>query len=225
MKQMMNEVNPKAGTLKQTNGKTLQNVSRKLIAFVLMLAITLQPAMVNAATNDDNGDTCCSVEKKEKTNKFAKLVKLSLPSSKMVSKADSEITLALYRSLNENRVKQFAEAFAAGDTEINKAFNAETSISLPNGLQADEVMIAGFLAENIAFTGDVAEGDAAMNRMFASAYRIQFNSDAVAGDEWMNIRFQAENITVPSTVMIAKADAEINSQLTFNSSASTLAIK
>ena len=221
----MNEVNPKAGTLKQTNGKTLQNVSRKLIAFVLMLAITLQPALVNAATNDDNGDTCCSVEKKEKTNKFAKLVKLSLPSSKMVSKADSEITSALYKSLNENRVKQFAEAFAAGDTEINKAFKAETSISLPNGLQADEVMIAGFLAENIAFSGDVAAGDAAMNRMFESAYRIEFNSDAIAGDEWMNIRFQAENISLPSTLMIAKADAEINGQLTFNSSASTLAIK
>ena len=67
MKQMMNEVNPKAGTLKQTNGKTLQNVSRRLIAFVLMLAITLQPAMVNAKTNDENG-----VHLRDKKGRFCK---------------------------------------------------------------------------------------------------------------------------------------------------------
>lgn len=225
MKQMMNEVNPKAGTLKQTNGKTLQNVSRKLIAFVLMLAITLQPAMVNAATNDENGDTCCSVEKKDRTNKFARLVKLSLPSEKMINKADSDITSALYRSLNENRAKQFAEAFAAGDTEINKAFAAETSISLPKGMQADEVMIAGFFAENIAFTGDVVVGDAEMTKMFNAAHRIQFASDAIAGDEWMSLRFQAENIALPTAAMIAQADAEINGRLQGDNSVRTLAIK
>lgn len=225
MKQMMNEVNPKAGTLKQTNGKTLQNVSRKLIAFVLMLAITLQPAMVNAATNDENGDTCCSVEKKDRVNKFAKLVKLSLPSEKMINKADSDITSALYKSLNENRVKQFAEAFAAGDTEINKAFAAETSISLPEGMKADEVMIAGFLAENIAFNGDVAAGDAVMAKLFAAEHRVQFTSDAIAGDEWMNLRFHAENIATPTAVMIARADAEINGHLQSDNSVRTLAIK
>ena len=225
MKQMMNEVNPKAGTLKQTNGKTFQNVSRKLIAFVLMLAITLQPAMVNAKTNDENGDTCCSVEKKDRVNKFSKLVKLSLPSAKMINKADSEISSALYKSLNENRVKQFAEAFAAGDTEINKAFAAETSISLPKGMQADEVMIAGFFAENIAFTGDVAVGDTELTKLFAAEHRIMFASDAIAGDEWMNLCFQAENITTPTAVMIAQADAEINGCLQGDNSTRTLAIK
>ena len=225
MKQMMNEVNPKAGTLKQTNGKTFQNVSRKLIAFVLMLAITLQPAMVNAKTNDENGDTCCSVEKKDRVNKFSKLVKLSLPSAKMIKKADSEISSALYKSLNENRVKQFAEAFAAGDTEINKAFAAETSISLPKGMQADEVMIAGFFAENIAFTGDVAVGDTELTKLFSAEHRIMFASDAIAGDEWMNLCFQAENITTPTAVMIAQADAEINGRLQGDNSTRTLAIK
>jgi hypothetical protein len=225
MKQMMNEVNPKAGTLKQTNGKTLQNVSRKLIAFVLMLAIALQPAMVNAKTNDENGDTCCSVEKKDRTNKFTKLVKLSLPSEKMINKADSDITSSLYKSLNENRVKQFAEAFAAGDTEINKAFNAETSISLPESMKADEVMITGFFAENISFQGDEAVGDAAMTKQFAAEHRIQFTNDAIAGDNWMNVRFQAENITLPTTVMFAQADAEMHDRLQADPSVRTLAIK
>lgn len=223
MKQMMNEVNPKAGTLKQTNGKTLQNVSRKLIAFVLMLAITLQPAMVNAATND-HGDTCCSVEKK-KVNRFTNLAKLTLPSARMINKADSEITSALYKSLNENRAKQYAAAFAASDAEINKAFKAETIISLPNGLQSDEVMIAGFLAENIAFTGNAAVGDAEMTKMFDAAHRIQFTNDANAGDEWMTIRFHAENITIPGASMFAKADAEIIGSLQANPSVSTLAVK
>lgn len=221
----MNEVNPKAGTLKQTNGKTLQNVSRKLIAFVLMLAITLQPAMVNAKTNDENGDTCCSVEKKEKNNKFAKLVKLSLPSEKMINKADREITSALYKSLNENRAKQFAEAFAAGDAEINKAFKAETSIAVPRALQADEAMIAGFYAENIAMAGDVLAGDAAMEKMFYAQHSIQFASNNQAVDELMNIRFQAENIATPTAAMIAQADAEINHRLQVDHSARTLAIK
>ena len=225
MKQMMNEVNPKAGTLKQTNGKTLQNVSRRLIAFVLMLAITLQPAMVNAKTNDENGDTCCSVEKKDRNNKFTKLVKLSLPSAKMINNADSDITSALYKSLNENRVKQFAEAFAAGDTEINKAFAAETSISLPKGMLADEVMITGFFAENIAFTCDIAVGDAELTKLFAAEHRIQFASDTIAGDEWMNLRFHAENIVMPSATMIAQADAEINGRLQGDNTTKTLAIK
>lgn len=220
----MNEVNPKAGTLKQTNGKTLQNVSRKLIAFVLMLAITLQPAMVNAATNDDHGDTCCSVEKK-KVNRFANLAKLTLPSAKLINKADSEITSALYKSINENKVKQYAEAFAAGDTEINNAFKAETSISLPNGLLADEAMIAGFLAEHIAFNSNTAAGDAEITKLFNAAHRIQFSTDALAGDEWMNIRFRAENITMPDAAMYAQADAEISGELQLNYSASTLAVK
>jgi hypothetical protein len=181
--------------------------------------------MVNAATNDENGDTCCSVEKKDRTNKFARLVKLSLPSEKMINKADSDITSSLYKSLNENRAKQFAEAFAAGDIEINKAFAAETSISLPKGMQADEVMIAGFFAENIAFTGNVAVGDAEMTKMFDAAHRIQFASDAIAGDEWMSLRFQAENIAMPTAVMIAQADAEINGRLQGDNSVRTLAIK
>lgn len=220
----MNEVNPKAGTLKQTNGKTLQNVSRKLIAFVLMLAITLQPAMVNAATNDDHGDTCCSVEKK-KVNRFASLAKLTLPSAKMINKADSEITSALYKSLNENRAKQYAASFEASDAEINRSFKAETSISLPNGLQADEVMIVSFMAENIAVPGNLAAGDAEITKMFEAAHRIHFTNDAVAGDEWMNIRFQAENIAMPSAAMYAQADAEISGSIQANQSTSTLAVK
>jgi hypothetical protein len=102
----------------------------------------------------------------------------------MINNADSDITSALYKSLNENRVQQFAEAFAAGDTEINKAFAAETSISLPKGMLADEVMIAGFFAENIAFTCDIAVGDAELTKLFAAEHRIQFASDTIAGDEW-----------------------------------------
>jgi hypothetical protein len=92
-------------------------------------------------------------------------------------------------------------------------------------MQADEVMIAGFFAENIAFTGYVAAGDAEMTKMFDAAHRIQFASDAIAGDEWMSLRFQAENIAMPTAVMIAQADAEINGRLQGDNSVRTLAIK
>ena len=92
-------------------------------------------------------------------------------------------------------------------------------------MQADEVMIAGFFAENIAFTGDVAVGDTELTKLFAAEHRIMFASDAIAGDEWMNLCFQAENITTPTAVMIAQADAEINGRLQGDNSTRTLAIK
>lgn len=226
MKQMMNEVNPKAGTLKQTNEKALQNVSRKLVAFVLMLAITLQPALVNAATHDDNGEACCTINKIDSGNRYAKLVKVSLPSARIVNKADSEITANLYKSLNENKVKQFAAGFAAGDAEIIKAFEAETSITLPASLSADEAMTNGFYAENIRFNQDVAAADQAMNSMFNEAFKVKRITGNVAeADEMMSIRFMAENINLPSADLVSKADAEIIQKISRETETSAVAIK
>ena len=222
---MMNQVNPKAGTLKQTNGRILQNVSTKLIAFVLMLAITLQPRLVSAAANDDNGDTCCAVDKKAKVNKLARLVKLEIPSSESVKKADIEMTSNLYRSLNESKIGYFATAFAIGDAEMNKSFKAETSISTPASAAADEVMESNFRAENIAIAADVNVADENIDALFTVNEKgLVFNNDSSVADDWMNIKFQAEHIALPSTEMIGRADYEINSQ-NHQKSAHTVAIK
>ena len=85
MKQKMNQVTPKAGTLKQKSWNLLQNVSTKLIASVLMLAvIALTPVSLMAEMK--HGDSCC---KTSKTIDFPKGVYLTLPSSESVKKAVS----------------------------------------------------------------------------------------------------------------------------------------
>jgi len=111
MKRQMNQVNPKAGTLKQNkiNWSNLKNASRKLIASVMMLAvIAMTPGVVNAGTR--NGDTCCVAE----TTRLVKLVgavKLSLPSQEQIKRADNEAHWNLVRSLTENRMKKFNALF------------------------------------------------------------------------------------------------------------------
>lgn len=222
----MNEVNPKAGTLKQTNGRILQNVSTKLIAFVLMLAITLQPGIVTAAASDDNGDTCCAVDKKKaKVNKMARLVRLEIPSSASMRKADTEMTSNLYKSLHESKIGYFASAFAVGDIEINNAFKTETSISTPASSVADEVMEVNFRAENIAMIADVNMADENIDALFTVNEKgIHIYSNQAQADDWMNTSFLAEHIALPSEEMISKADNEINNQQR-QGTAHTVAIK
>lgn len=223
---MMNEVNPKAGTLKQTNEKALQNVSGKLIAFVLMLVITLQPALVNASIQGDHREACCTIQKTDSGKRNGRVVKLSLPASRIVSKADSEITTNLYKSLNENKVKQFAEGFAAGDAEINKAFDAETHLSIPASLRSDEAMVTGFYAENLMFNHNASAEDRAMNAMFNEAFKVKRITGNVAqADEMMSIRFMAENINLPSADLISRADAEIIQKIARETETSAVAIK
>lgn len=227
MKQMMNEVNPKAGTLKPRNRKTLQNVSRKLIAFVLMLAIALQPAVLSAKTLDYKGDTCCSVEKKNTVNKFAKLVKVNLPSRDYIRKADSEITRNLYNSMEENRVKQFADGFATSDAEINRAFNAENRISAPKTrLGDDEWMAARFMAENIQMPANWSANDATVIKDFNQSVRIQWATPRAEGlDEMVTLQFFAENISIPSAEMITVADESMHHRIMQELNNSILAIK
>jgi hypothetical protein len=210
MKQMTNQVNPKAGTLKQTKGNVIQNASKKLIAFVLMLAITLQTGVVMAAS-DDNNDTCCVVERKERNNKFAKAIRLALPSSENIRKADSEMTSNLYKSLRESKVKKFSAQFKLADAEMNESFKAETSIKNATTGNADNAIHDVFNAENIAFNNDVASADQDINNNFTVEEKgISLSIDQRSADEWMNSVFQAENISTPSAANFGIADAEIH---------------
>lgn len=131
MKRKMNQVNPKAGTLKQNkiNWSNFKNASRKLIASVMMIAvIAMTPGVVNAGTR--NGDTCC-VSETSRLVKLVKAVKLALPSQEMIRRADSEAHRNLIRSLSENKMKKFSAVFASSDADINGSFNKETRVYLP----------------------------------------------------------------------------------------------
>lgn len=206
---MMNQVNPKAGTLKQTKGKLIQNAFRKMIAFVLMLAITLQSGVAMAA--GDNNDTCCAVEKRVKANKFAKAIRVALPSSENVRRADSEMTSNLYKSLKESKVQKFTAQFKVADAAVNESFRAETSIRTLSAVNADEAIQTVFQAENIAFNNNVAAADEDINSIFTAVEKgISLSIKHGSADEWMNSIFHAENISTPSAASFSVADAEIN---------------
>jgi hypothetical protein len=221
MRQQMNQVTPKAGTLKQKNSPSIQNVSRKLIASVLMLAmIAATPASLMAGMRAN--DSCCGKTKTTSIN-FPKAVVLELPSEEMVKKADSEMTSNLYRSLKESKVAKFAEAFKAADTFVNAMFASETTVKGFSPASADETMHSFFAAENIRFNGAVL-ADADMNDIFtAEVAGIKLPLNVVNADDMLNARFQAENISLPGTESISKADLEINNNM-MNDNAEKLAV-
>jgi hypothetical protein len=212
MKQKMNQVTPKAGTLKQKSWNLLQNVSTKLIASVLMLAvIALTPVSLMAEIK--HGDSCC---KTSKANDFPKGVYLTLPSSETVKRADSEINRNLYRSLRESKISKLAKWFAAADAEMNAKFKGETTISGVTTLNADESVNILFAAENLG-TGIAMNADTDINDLFTAEHvGIQSSWGTVNSDEQMNTAFSAENITLPGNESFSAADLEIHQNMMGN---------
>jgi hypothetical protein len=208
MKQKMNQVTPKAGTLKQTKWNVLQNASTKLIASVLMLAvIALTPVSLFAGMK--NGDSCC---KKGKVD-FPKNVLLTLPSSEMVKKADSEMNRNLYRSLRESKIARFAKLFAVADSEINWIFKTETTVSRFSSMEADEAMSNGFAAENISVTF-AGHADNDINDIFTAEHKgIQASWVSALADDHINTLFSAENINMPGSSAYSNADQEIHQNM------------
>jgi hypothetical protein len=215
MKRKMNQVNPKAGTLKQNtiNWSNFKNASRKLIASVMMLAvIAMTPGMVNAGTR--NGDTCCTPETTDLV-KLVKAVKLNLPSQEMFRKADSEAHKNLVWSLTENKMKKYSALFVKSDAEIRHSFNKETMISVPAADRTiDDFVTTLFSAENIDMNSSVADSDADIIDVFqVENDGITMNTQSVKADDQMNTNFLAENINLPGADVISKADAEIQKNL------------
>ncbi len=200
----MNQVTPKAGTLKQTN--EFQNALRKLIASVLMLAVlAMNPGSIMAGVKA--ADSCCETPSKKMDD--SKSAWLSLPSKEMLKTADSEMTVNLYKSLKESKVKKFAKLFAAGDAEVNALFISETTIGLSADVVADEYINNEFAAENIPVAfGHSADTD--VNDLFtAEEAGITQSANVVIADEQLDNMFNAENITLPGDDSFAKADLEI----------------
>ncbi|HSF44366.1 MAG TPA: hypothetical protein VLA58_00095, partial [Chitinophagaceae bacterium] len=200
----MNQVTPKAGTLKQKSWNLLQNVSTKLIASVLMLAvIALTPVSLMAEMK--HGDSCC---KTSKTVDFPKGVYLTMPSSEMVKRADSEMNRNLYRSLRESKISKLAKWFAAADEEMNGKFKGETTISGIIALNADETANIFFAAENLSIT---LSDDENIHALFIAEHvGIQSSWGTGISDDQMNTAFSAENITMPGNETFSAADLEIH---------------
>ncbi len=216
MKREMNQVNPKAGTLKQNmiNWSNIKTASRKLIASIMMLAIiVMTPGVIQAKPG--TGDTCCTLAETTRLVKLVKAVKLSLPSSELVKKADIEAHRNLVKSLTESKMKQFSAMFATSDNEINRSFRNETTISLPVAREdADITVTTLFQAENIKFDVQVANSDTDIRDIFqAENQGIIMNVSSANADDQITTNFLAENITLPSAEVVTKADTEINNRL------------
>jgi hypothetical protein len=186
----------------------------------------LQPHLVSAAASDDNGDTCCGVDKKAKVTKLAKLTRLEIPSSESMKRADLEMTSNLHKSLSESKISYLTAAFAVSDAEINSMFKAETSISTPATAVADEVMDLNFQAENIAMNANVIVADDNIDALFTVFEKgIQMRNNQAFADDWMTTSFLAEHIALPSAEMISKADNEISKQQRLGSAHNVALIK
>ncbi len=211
----MNEVNPKAGTLKQNkiNWSNLKHASRKLIALVMMwTVIAMTPGVVNAGTK--NGDTCCTPAETTRLVKLVKAVKLTLPSRELVRKADTEAHRNLVRSLSENKVKKYSAMFASSDEAINSSFKNETMVSYVADRNTDETVNNLFQAENIDMSSSVVNSDTDIMDVFqAENDGIKMNTQAVAADDQITSNFMAENINTPGADAISKADAEMQQNL------------
>jgi len=209
MKQKMNQVTPKAGTLKQKSWNLLQNVSTKLIASVLMLAV-IAVTPVSLMAEMKHGDSCC---KTSKAIDFPKGVYLTLPSSETVKRADSEINRNLYRSLRESKISKYAKWFAVADAETNARFKGETSMSGFTTLYADDEVNIFFAAENLG-TEFAVNADTDINHLFIAEHvGIKSAWGTVNSDEQMNTSFNAENITLPGNEILIVADLEIHQNM------------
>lgn len=214
MKPTIKKVNPKAGTLKLTNNAVWNNVSRKLIAFVLMLGLTLTNlAFVQeddslgkdssnpggaTATTVNKADTCCTTEKGKTMPIERKSVKLALPSVEMVRKADSEALGNLFASLREQDNFVTPLMINLADLEIKSNFDSGVfdKISIPAKSavsNADKTVDARFIAENVGIS-------TVASKMFQSA------------DEEMSASFTAKNVgeTTQKQSVVFTAESEIN---------------
>jgi len=216
MKRQMNEVNPKAGTLKPNaqNLSNLKNAFRKLIASVMMLAvIAMTPGVVSAGVKSN--DTCCTPETTG-MKKLVKTVKLNIPSKEMITKADIEAHLNMVRSLTENKMKKFSAMFAKSDQEVSRSFRNETTISLPAAtVEVSDVNISNyFQAENISMNASFVTSDKDIRDIFQADHQgIVVSTSAEVADDQITSNFRAENINLPSGEVLTKADAEMNNNL------------
>ncbi len=236
-------VNPKAGTLKLNKNAVWNNaktVSRKMIAFVLMLGFT-NLAFVQeddslakgttlggaTATTINKADTCCAAEK-GKTKVDRKKVNLVLPSTDMLLKADNEVYVNLYASLRGANSYITALMLKQADGEIRGNFETEVhgKVSVPQMsslANADETVNSSFIAENIGISGAAANmiqsADEEMNSRFIAeneGIRIPMQSITASADREINKNFDVENnfrISTPSAESYAVADNEISKNI------------
>jgi len=219
-------VNPKAGTLKQTNkslAKTLHNSISKIASMLLIIAVAFSVmsfAQGDSAGNFDTNyasrkdkaieivkaipDSCCVVEKEIIPVK--KSVFLRMPDRKSLVSADREAMRHFIVSVKEALVRQMwavptVELIKTSDSEMNASFVADHIV---------DVMTPS--------TADVAQADEDMDIEFARSQASHLSNPSskylAVADEEMTENFSMENFKMsnPSNELVAKADGDMNAE-------------
>lgn len=235
-----NTVTPKAGTLKQANGRTnLLRQFSKIASLLLMILMTVSTmALEQGDDSIGNGnatvvsgkpvtaeDSCCTVAVKSSGN-FKALV-YRVPNVEMIRKADSEVSHNFRAAVRKAERVEFSTLLPSlADAEMNETFNKENNVVLAMPAAnlmgaADAEMDYNFAqdaAENISLPqGEVlTQADAEINSNFADANTVLATPDLTKADDEINGSFRDENktvISVPNPETVAKSDAEMNKHI------------
>jgi len=237
-----NTVNPKAGTLKQKNGRnSLLNKFSKIASLLLMSIMTVSTMALDQNQNDDsigNGsttkgseklamiaDSCCTVAVKNAGN-FRALV-YRVPSVEMIRKADSEVSHNFHVAVRKAERIEFNNDLASqSDAEINASFNKENDVVLAMPAvaitdAADAEMDFNFAQDaaaqiSVPQPSRLAVADAEINNQFADANITLAAPDFAKADDEVNRNFNTDSrneIAVPSVETVAKSDAEMHRNL------------
>lgn len=234
MKQQNNKVNSKEGALKQTKSsfQILNRIPVKAMTLVVLFNLIL--AQLGFSQGDDSVNSysyaepvshmsslanCCVTDKP--VNPSKKVIKVDLPSARMIRKADREVTINLIHSLHVNRVGEMSELMRVADQAMNTFFVSETSIGHTAHefiRSADEDINLIFAAEHIrpVTVATQVNADEELTNVFrAENAALDHNYGSVSiADATIDGQFTVENtsISLPAAYTV-KADEEINNNM------------
>ena len=248
MKQQINKVNSKTGALKQTKStfQILNRIPVKAMTLVVLFNLTLAQlsfsqgddsignsySFVEPAGHSTSLSNCCAAEKPVSPTKKS-VVKIDLPSARMINRSDREVTMNLIRSLHVNRVKDMSDLMKVADQAMNAFFVNETSIGRTAHdmiRTADEDINLVFAAEHIrpVTVATQVNADEELTSIFKAENGVlahNYGSVAVA-DATIDAHFATENTTIslPAAYTVS-ADAEINHNMDRDNLAKTTVAK
>lgn len=213
MKHKMNMKQKQAGKQIQESRMPLAHHFNKICVGLLMMAILLSSPFFSHATMFYVWkDTCC-VAKNFNNERYAKLVKISIPDQADFIKADREIRRNLYKDiLNQGKIS--AMPFDDSDHEINKNFHLEYQIQIPTFVQSDEDIHNDFSIGQLRWRFEETESDRQINLLFYNQDKISIPSHSeMISDDMIHWEFLAGHIQTVSHQQIQDADADISNAL------------
>ncbi|MDX2048491.1 MAG: hypothetical protein SFU87_17015 [Chitinophagaceae bacterium] len=198
----------------QTSNKPLAKVSRIFLSAVLLAGLAMSTLTVTGKSDDTS-----SLVKKDEKNAAA----ISLPSVKMIRKADNEVIRNMNESMKVQKLYMPVSDMINADSEINMNFSDENKniIKMNNSSvvnKADEDMNTLFVKENTRINIPVftTNADDEINSSFKSETSLNIavinKSLLIKADDDMVKNFKSDNnksISLPLAELVNQSDAEM----------------